>query len=153
LPLRSTRARTRSPGMAPNTSTTWPAWRASMRPPAAGFSTSSVRVSGVKADDRQRGPLAKQAVDRRALRLLVGVGRHPIAKRRELGLGLRPNLRQRLLVARRPGRIGQRLLEFAQAMQQRLPRLAAQPLRRCARPVDLAHDIIDGSIDHGPAEA
>src|SRR5436190_2595383 len=38
LSARSIQARTRSPGMAPRTSTTWPRWRAIIRPPDAGFS-------------------------------------------------------------------------------------------------------------------
>src|SRR6185295_536417 len=38
LVTRSTRTVTRSPGIAPATRTTWPFARASMRPPAAGFS-------------------------------------------------------------------------------------------------------------------
>ena len=45
LVTRSTRARTRSPGIAPATSTIWPSWRASMRPPLTGFSM--VRVISV----------------------------------------------------------------------------------------------------------
>src|SRR6185369_8291488 len=44
-PTRSTRAVTRSPGMAPPTSTIWPFTRAIIRPPAAGFSTVSTRDS------------------------------------------------------------------------------------------------------------
>jgi hypothetical protein len=38
VPTITVRTRTRSPGMAPSTNTIWPSWRASIRPPATGFS-------------------------------------------------------------------------------------------------------------------
>src|SRR5262245_19896316 len=69
LATREIRAWTRSPGMAPATKTTRPSARAIMRPPAAGFSTSSESTSpmwgmkpssvrprrGVSDDDRRFG--------------------------------------------------------------------------------------------------
>ena len=76
---RSTRAATRSPGIAPDTSTTCPSWRASIRPPATGRSMSSVidlvptvsmspggsELSVEHATTGSETALANQAIDQR----------------------------------------------------------------------------------------
>src|SRR5450759_270103 len=125
------RARTRSPGTAPDTNTTWPSTRPIIRPPTAGLSRVSGRICpGTSMGLRQRhgGQLeafADEAVDGRFLRARKRVRGHPGPESRQLTFGLTRQRRSRRVVERGPRLLQQLPIERCEPIEQRLTRLAA----------------------------
>ncbi len=136
---RSMRTRTGSPGMAPATSTTIPSWRASMRPPAAAFSGTSVtmssgRITGprsVQGDGREAQTLPQDARLAALVRSRIRGGRHPRGERLEFGRRLAVRLGEEVGTGHLPCASDQAGVNQRQLRQHPLPR---RRLARAARP-------------------
>ena len=118
----------------------------------------SRRLLDVEGDDRawrdhskvmigRRWRSRSRRVDTGAARSLVGRRQHPVAERRQFGLGLAFERRRRGLVGQPPRGVDQPGVERPQALQAVFTRLAAQPFRRRPHPVQLAHDRVELGIE------
>src|SRR5262245_51953260 len=143
------RARTRSPGIAPHTSTTWPLWRASMRPPAVGFSTCSSTTESAALlvrDGREIRSVTEQSVDASSMRLLVRLRRHTDAKRLQLFIGFDGKLPKRAVVALAFQHLDERRIKLSEPLEQRLAPIAANALGSSSGRVELADDDVQNRV-------
>lgn len=90
--------------------------------------------------------LPDKTVDAQLLRLRVRLGRHALAKGRELAIGVVVQTLQRCRVAHVAGGLHQSPIERAQPLDQRRAGVTAHVLRSAPRRVHLAHDVIQDGI-------
>ena len=85
--------------------------------------------------------------DARPLRLLVRIGSHAAAKRRQLLLGFCCHASKRIGVAGCPRSFHKAAIQFAEPLQHRVSPFAAQGLRSRPRAVQLAHDLVEDRVE------
>ena len=107
----------------------------------------SAPAMSFEMDHGRRLSLADQAIDARAPRLLVRVARHAVAKRRQLGVGVRCELQQRVASSQRARTASIRLASSARSRSSNCSRASPRSaLRAGPCRIQLPYGVVDRGV-------